>query len=48
MILCSGFLILVPELGSLVADALCPGTGQTGPPLDSRAMILVPALGSLV
>lgn len=48
MILCSGFLVLVPALGSLVAAALCPDTGQAGQPLDSRAVILVPALGSLV
>ncbi|MFB7776775.1 hypothetical protein [Streptomyces bauhiniae] len=46
MTLRTGVLILVPALGSLVADALCPGTDETGMSLRAGVLILVPALGS--
>ncbi|MFF0714896.1 hypothetical protein ACWEVM_12285 [Streptomyces bauhiniae] len=48
MTLRSGALMLVPGLGSLIAAALHPGTGDTGMTLHPRALILVPALFVLV
>ncbi|NEB93192.1 hypothetical protein [Streptomyces bauhiniae] len=47
MTLRTGVLILVPALFGLVADALCPGTDETGMRLRAGVLILVPALFGL-